>query len=397
MASEKKPKVRRDGSISTITEGRKYKLTIYCGRTESGKRTYFRQVFRGTSTQATKRLAKLALDVSNGIMPTRTLPEPEVKPEPVLLGGTLDRWLKHKSTGRKARPRTIRNYEWLLHNYVKPVLGDKPIAEITEMDIQDCYNRLQERGIGAKTIRNLHKVLEPAFGAAVRWKLLAENPASHVELPVWDREEARYLTPEQARAFLGAAKQDKWYVAFLLALETGARPNEYLALRWTDVDWEHCTVRINRSLYWPPGGGFEFTKPKTQKSVRTVTVSALAIEALRQHRRIQLEQRMEQGADYQDNGVIFATEEGSPLLWRNLGRRHLKPLLTAAGISQEGFSLYSLRHTHCALRIMNGDNVFVIAADMGTSVAMISSTYGHVPRAVSQTSSDKLAQLLYGT
>lgn len=62
-----------------------------------------------------------------------------------------------------------------------------------------------------------------------------------------------------------------------------------------------------------------------------------------------------------------------------------------------GFSLYSSRHTHCALRLMNSDNVFVIAADMGTSVAMISSTYGHVPRAVSQASSDKLAQLLYGT
>ncbi|HET8670559.1 MAG TPA: hypothetical protein VFM05_08035 [Candidatus Saccharimonadales bacterium] len=106
---------------------------------------------------------------------------------------------------------------------------------------------------------------------------------------------------------------------------------------------------------------------------------------------------MEQGADYEDHGLVFATETGTPLLWRNLGRRHLKPLLTAVGISSHGFSLYSLRHTHCALRLMNSDSVFVIAADMGTSVAMISQTYGHVPRAVSQASSDKLAQLLYGT
>ena len=156
-------------------------------------------------------------------------------------------------------------------------------------------------------------------------------------------------------------------------------------------------MRIQRSLYWPPGGGFEFTKPKTQKSVRTSTISALAVEALRQHRRTQLEQRMEQGSDYHDYGLVFATETGTPLLWRNLGRRHLKPLLTAVGITSDGFSLYSLRHTHCALRLMNSDNVFVIAADMGTSVAMISSTYGHVPRAVSKASSDKLAQLLYGT
>ena len=124
-----------------------------------------------------------------------------------------------------------------------------------------------------------------------------------------------------------------------MSLELGARPNETLALKWRDVDWERSTVRINRSLYWPPGGGFEFTKPKTQKSVRTITVSALAVEALRQHRRTQLEQRMEQGSDYEDYGLVFATETGTPLLWRNLGRRHLKPLLTAVGIPSNGFSL----------------------------------------------------------
>jgi integrase len=93
----------------------------------------------------------------------------------------------------------------------------------------------------------------------------------------------------------------------------------------------------------------------------------------------------------------FAIETGTPLLWRNLGRRHLKPLVKVVGIPSDGFSLYSLRHTHCALRLMNSDNVFVIAADMDTSAAMISSTYGHVPRAVSQASSDRLAKLLYGT
>ena len=313
--------------------------------------------------------------------------------------------LKHKANGRKARPRTIANYRWMFDAYVKPELGDKPIAELSEGDVQELYRKLLEGPevgqegpkIGPKTLRNLHKALEPALKRAVSWKLLSDDPAEHVELPPWDREEARYLTPDQAREFLAAAHSDKWYVAFLLSLELGARPNETLALKWSDVDWERSTVRIQRSLYWPPGGGFEFTKPKTQKSVRTITISALAIEALRQHRRTQLEQRMEQGSDYQDYGLVFATEAGTPLHWRNLGRRHLKPLLTAVGIPSEGFSLYSLRHTHCALRLMNSDNVFVIAADMGTSVAMICSTYGHVPRAVSQASSDKLAQLLYGT
>ncbi|MBA3513895.1 MAG: site-specific integrase [Pyrinomonadaceae bacterium] len=204
------------------------------------------------------------------------------------------------------------------------------------------------------------------------------------------------LTQEQTQSFLAAARQDKWYVAFLIAVETGARPNEYLALRWHDVDFDERSVRICRTLYWPPWGGFEFTKPKTQRSVRTKTISRQAIEALREHRRKQLEQRM-QTRDYQDNDLIFATEIGTPLSWRNLGRRHLKPLLAAASIPEDGFSMYSLRHTHASLRIINGDNLRVVAEDMGTSVAMIDITYSHVPRALQTSAAERLAGMLYGT
>jgi len=329
-------------------------------------------------------------------LPRQVLPDPVTTPVSVLLGETLDRWLKHKSANRKARTRTIANYEWLLSTYVKPALGSKAIAEVSESDVQELYNDLLRRGIGAKTVRNLHKVLEPAFTRAIGWKLLSENPCKHVELPVWDRKEARYLTPEQTQAFLAAARQDKWYIAFLIAVETGARPNEYLALRWNDVNFDERSVRICRSLYWPPGGGFEFTKPKTQRSVRTKTISRQAIEALRQHRRVQLEQRM-QTRDYQDCDLIFATEIGTPLSWRNLGRRHLKPLLTASGIPEDGFSMYSLRHTHASLRIINGDSLRVVAEDMGTSVAMIDITYSHVPRSLQTSAAERLAGLLYGT
>ena len=155
-----------------------------------------------------------------------------------------------------------------------------------------------------------------------------------------------YLDPDQVRKFLTVARADKWCVAFLLALETGPRPNELLAIRWTDLDAERGTVRIRRSLYWPKGGGFEFTRPKTEKSIRTITISTLAVEELRRHRVLQLEQRMEQGSDYQDHGLIFATEIGTPLLWRNLGRRHLKPLLKPLVFHQRDF-----RCTACVTRI----------------------------------------------
>lgn len=263
--------------------------------------------------------------------------------------------------------------------------------------LQGPKNGLSERGINAKTIRNLHKVLEPALTRAVGWKLLSENPSEHAELPAWERKEAKYLTAEQTLSFLDVARRDKWYTAFLIAIETGARPNEYLALGWSDIDFDNRSISIRRSLYWPPGGGFEFTKPKTQRSNRTVTISAEAIEALRQHKRTQLEERMRQGSDYQDHGLVFATELGTPLLWRNLGQRHLKPLLAAALIPAEGFSLYSLRHTAASLLIAEGVNIRVVAERLGTSVMMIDITYSHVPRKLQQSATDSLAKLLYGT
>jgi integrase len=395
MATEK-PKARRRGSIERLGD-RKFKLTVYVGATAEGKRVYFKQVVHGTKEVADRRLSAILDDIANGRTPTRTVPEPKPVVAPVLLDETLDRWLKHKSGNRKARARTISNYQWLLDRYVKPVLGAKPIAELTELDIQECYNGLLERGISAKTARNLHKCLEPALTRAVGWGLIPKNPALHVELPVWDREEAKYLPLEQVRSFLAAAKGDKWYAAFMLAIEIGPRPNEYLALRWSDIDFDNRSLTIRRSLYWPTGGGFAFTKPKTQRSNRTVTISATAIEALRQHRRMQLEQRLEKGAKYQDLDLVFATELGTPLLWRNLARRHLKPLLTAAGIAADGFSLYSLRHTAVSAMIANGVDLRVIAEIVGTSVALIDTTYSHVPRSLQQSASDRMANMLYGT
>src|SRR5687767_10960883 len=99
IAAPDKPvavKPRRDGTMRPLIEGKKYKLTIYTGRTQTGKRVYFNQVFRGSASEAKARLRKLATDVDNGITLTREVPEPPVKPEPVLLGDVLDRWLRHK-------------------------------------------------------------------------------------------------------------------------------------------------------------------------------------------------------------------------------------------------------------------------------------------------------------
>jgi integrase len=139
-----------------------------------------------------------------------------------------------------------------------------------------------------------------------------------------------------------------------------------------------------------------FTGPKTERSNRVISISSEVIEALRQHRRLQLEQKLAQ-TDYRDFDLIFATDEGGPLNWRNLTRRHLKPLLKAAGVAEPGVSMYTLRHTNAAAQIRAGVHVRVIAERLGTSIAMISATYAHVEEELNREVSDKLAAMLYGT
>src|SRR5207249_71992 len=125
------------------------------------------------------------------------------------------------------------------------------------------YNELRERGISAKTIRNLHQVLSSALTQAVRWKMLVQNPCALCELPRREKKEMQSLSAEQVIGFLDAARDDKWFVTFLIAIETGTRPEEYLGLRWSDVDFENRVVCVRRALVWRKGGGFIFTEPKT--------------------------------------------------------------------------------------------------------------------------------------
>jgi integrase len=394
MATEKS-KARRRGSIERLGD-RKFKLTVYTGITAEGKRVYFKQVVHGTKEMAERRLSAILDDIANGRTPTRTVPEPEPVVATVVVGETLDRWVRHKRASRKVRARTVSRYEWLLNAYVKPVLGARPVVGLTELDIQDLYNGLLERGISPRTIHHLNAALTPALAHAVRLKLLPENPAAHVELAsLQQQREMRYFNLEQTQAFLAAAARDKWHAAFLLSIEIGPRPNETLALRWADVDFDNHSISISRSLYWPEGGGYEFTPCKTKRSNRTVTISTKAVEALRQHRRQQLEHRLETGHDYQDLDLVFASEAGTPLSWKNLTRRRLKPLVKVSKIPEEGVSLYTLRHTSISLMLWAGVDITVVAKIVGTSIAMIDKTYGHIPQSLQRTATDRVTTLLY--
>lgn len=89
--------------------------------------------------------------------------------------------------------------------------------------------------------------------------MLTVNPSKVVKPPRYARKEMCTLTPDEAGRFLEVARGDKWFVLFALALSTGMRPEEYLALQWKDIDLLKGTITVQRTLVWrKKGGGWYF-------------------------------------------------------------------------------------------------------------------------------------------
>ena len=298
----------------------------------------------------------------------------------------LDTWLgiMKQNVGEK----TYSTYEYLLRCHVRPTLGRKELQNIRRLDVQAVISSMRERGLSAKTVRETHMVLSRALKQAVEWEMLIKNPAANVELPKKTRQEMQYLSGEQAQRFLTEAMRDKWGVLFCFALKTGMRPEEYLALRWSDLDLKKKNATVQRVLIRKrKGGGFIFAEPKTPRSRRTIPLSQSLVGMLEEHKQTQPD------AHRFTYNLVFASDAGTPLSMRNLERRNFKPVLKRADLP--GIRLYDLRHTHATLLLLAGENPKVVSERLGhASVAFTLDTYAHVLPSMQEEATEKLEALL---
>ena len=148
------------------------------------------------------------------------------------------------------------------------------------------------RNLSPRTIRYTHAILGSAFNQAVKWNMLQRNPCEGVELPRMERKEMQAFSPEEITQFLSAAAEDDHSALFGVAVATGMRPEEYLALKWSDLDLDARTVTVTRTLVWRKGGGWYFGEPKTARSRRTITFPDPLARLLRTHKAKQSETRL---------------------------------------------------------------------------------------------------------
>lgn len=361
-------------------------VRIFLGRDTNGKRKYYGKIIHGTKKNAETYLNAKLREKDLGIF---------VEPASMPLSEFLERWLEEIARPRIRRS-TYASYEMMIRLYINPKLGTKRLSDVHAHEIQKTYNDMRKSGLSSRTVRYAHNVLSSAFKQAIKWQMLIRNPCDVCELPRLEKTEMKYFTPDQVSAFLQTAKDDKHFLIFLLALETGMRPEEYLAIQWKDIDLEAGILSVRRALVWNrKGGGFRFEEPKTSKSRRSIPLSNSVVSALKGQRRTQLEQRMKLGADYGNLDLVFATELGTPISSKNLRDRHFKPLMTKAGLA--GIRLYDLRHTTATLLLSAGENPKVVSERLGhASIVLTLDTYSHVLPTMQREATVKLEKLMFG-
>jgi integrase len=359
-----------------------YLVRVPNGRNANGSRKYLSQTVY-TRKDADKLLTKWLRDTDQGLV---------IEPSAITLNTYLDKWLE------AARPRlgarTYSDYVKDSARYIRPTLGQRRLDQIKPLDVQTLYGGLEQRGLGANTIRRVHATLSGALGQAVKWQMLPYNPAKGAQRPKVKRKEMQALDVAQAQTFRQAAAETRWGALFTFALSTGMRPGEYLALRWQDVDWQGGAVRVQQALV-QADGRWQFGEPKTPQSRRTIPLPPSLTVLLREHQKQQAEERLACGPDYASHGLVFANARGEPLDQHNLIARHFKPLLKRAGLPS--IRLYDLRHTCATLLLLAGENVKVVSERLGhASIVLTLDVYSHVLKSQKQGAADRMESLLWG-
>jgi integrase len=314
-------------------------------------------------------------------------------------------WLE-RQRARGLRPKTLEAYEDALDHHLLPTFGALRLGAITRRDV-DAYlvarvavRRPRRRGtkkdetpeavpFAAATINKSLVVLKAMLRDAVEQGHLTENPAAKVRaIREPDREETLHvLQPDEIARLLDAA-EDPWRTLYAVAVQTGLRRGELLALRWSDLDLRKGLVYVRRSLARVrEGDGYAVREVplKTRHSRRTVDLSPATVERLLTH----------PAGDDPERDFVFRSRAGGPIDPENVARA-LRRHLTAAGLPAVRF--HDLRHTHASLLIAAGVHPKAMQARLGHgSITTTLNIYGHLMPSAFQGVGAQLDALLMAT
>jgi integrase len=298
-----------------------------------------------TRAEVAEKLKQLQAERDSGLQPERAY----------TVLRAVDDWLTEGLDGRSAMTVTLNR------NILKPVtavIGGIEVRKLTAHDVRRALVLLAQDH-SSRTVTVAHNALTRALRHAEANRHVVHNVATLVDTPKGQSgRPSKALTAEQAAAVLRAAEASRLGAYVILCLMTGIRTEEARALRWDHVDLDAGSIAVWRSVRH--GGD-----TKTSKSRRTLGLPQAAVEALREHRVRQDQEKVAAGELWKDDDLVFTTTVGTQLDAANV-RRYFRSICKAAGIGED-WAPRELRTSFVSLLSAKGVPVEEIARLAGHS------------------------------
>ncbi len=292
------------------------------------------------------------------------------------LGEWFERWFKDYAEVT-LRPSTVRGYR----RYAKQInrhLGDKQISLITTQQNQRMYNKLKRDGrekarekfgdgLSDSTVRSIHMLLHEVMEAAVQARLIAKNPTAGTKIPKCNYSDKKILSEAELAVFIEAIEREPlWRDFFYTEITTGLRRGEICGLKWCDLDTEHGTLKIERSIGNGEGGKLEIGETKTEKGKRVIRLPASTLRILTERKESAL-------TEWIFPNLLEPEKPMNP----STGYNKLKSILKSAGLPDIRF--HDLRHTFATHALTSGVDAKTLAGILGhTNASFTLDTYTHV-------------------
>ena len=327
------------------------------------------------------------------------------------------------------RQNTIESYDQILNDHVIPEIGRIRLTEISPLHLNKLYRKLSETrkdgkkgGYPAGTIKRVHGVIGSIMAFAYKSGVIDSNPCSRATLPKDSKKELteeNYFDETQAAAFVAYLGEpftverhpknrkayteictvpEKIQIFLTMAVLTGCRRSELIALQWSDIDFEKKELTISKATTIAQHQLIT-DDPKTTKSHRKLSLSDPMIEALREYRTHQLQERLRIGSKWHDNNYVFTTWDGGqmrPETPYSAFKRILKRYNDTHDDQLPDITLHGLRHTSASLLIAENVDLKTVSSRLGHSrIATTLDVYSHAIRSKDKAAADTLSDLIY--
>jgi integrase len=309
------------------------------------------------------------------------------------VGEFLKQWLDTMLS--QISSKSHERYTDIVNHFLIPNFGNGLLSKLSPTAIQQVYNKWEtsgrcdkkQGGLSPRTRVHIHRILKSALKQAVLLQILVRNPADVIKPPHPKKPTIKTLTVEQSAILLDAVKNKRIYIPVLMALTTGMRRGEILALRWKNVDFKKKTVRVVESLEQTKTGVC-FKSPKTEKT-RAIILPGYALEELKAWKEKQAAELTELKIDANEDTTVCARWDGQPLQPRSMTHQFIFAIEKLPNLPRVRF--HDLRHSHATQLLTEGIHPKIAQERLGHStITTTLDLYSHVTNTMQDEAAERI-------